>query len=131
MHDGLDIKVDINTNTFAMYSGTISGVRDSFSPGEYKDKSYGNYVLLTVQIDGSTYFIKFNHLNTVSVTQGQTINAGEIIGLSGTTGNAADDKVIPHLHLQVYDSDWNSIDQGPFLGTQFDDNQNPIPNPNC
>ena len=130
-HDGLDIKADLNTNTYAMYSGTVSGVRDTFSPGEYKRDSYGNYVMITVQINGSTYFIKYNHLNSVSVTQGQQVNVGDIIGTSGNTGNANSRGVTPHIHLQIFNSTWISIDPAPFLATQFDENYNPIPNSNC
>ena len=130
-HDGLDIKANINSKTYAMYRGTVSGLINTFSPNEYREKSYGNYIILTVQIGGNTYFIRYNHLNTVSVTQGQVVNSGDIIGLNGNTGNANSKGVTPHIHIQVFDSSWNSIDPEPFLGTQFDDNFNPIPNPNC
>jgi len=133
MHNGIDIKANINTNTYAMYSGTISGIRNTFTPGEYKSKSYGNYVQLTINLNGNTYFIKYNHLNNVSVVQGQEVNVGDIIGLNGNTGNAnpPTGKVTPHIHIQVFDSNWNSIDPAPFLGTQFDNDYNAIENPNC
>jgi len=130
-HSGLDVKANVNENAFAMYSGTISSIRNTFSPGKYKGNSYGNFVVITTVINGSTYNIKYNHLNSVSVTQGQTINVGDIIGLTGNTGNAADPDVIPHIHLQVFNSNWSqSLDPEDFLTTKFDSNYNPISN-NC
>lgn len=56
---------------------------------------------------------------------------GDIIGLSGNTGNAADTEVIPHIHIQVFNSNWSqSLDPEDFLQTKFDSNYNPISN-NC
>ena len=134
-HNGLDIHAPVNQNAFAMYSGTISSIRNTFSPGEYKENSYGNFIVITTVIDGITYNIKYNHLNTVSVIQGQRINSGDIIGLTGNTGNAnnpkAEVKVIPHIHLQVFNSNWSqSLNPEDFLKTKFDSNHNAISN-NC
>lgn len=112
-----------------MYSGTISSIRNTFSPGQYKKDSYGNYVIITTIVDGNTYNIKYNHLNTVSVSAGQPISAGDIIGLTGNTGNAnpPKSKVTPHIHLQVYNSNWSqSLDPADFLNTKFDSNYNTI-----
>jgi murein DD-endopeptidase MepM/ murein hydrolase activator NlpD len=130
-HNGLDIKASVNENAFAMYDGTVSIIRDTFAPGEYKKGSYGNFVVITAVIDGVTHNLKYNHLNTVSVIKGQKIKVGEIIGLTGNTGNAADPIVIPHIHLQVFNSNWTqSLNPEEFLKTKFDSNYNPIPN-NC
>jgi murein DD-endopeptidase MepM/ murein hydrolase activator NlpD len=131
-HDGLDIKAGVNKSVFAMYSGTISSIRNTFSPGEYKKDSYGNFVVITTIINGVTRNIKYNHLNNVSVTQGP-INVGDIIGLTGNTGNANPPvgTVIPHIHLQVFNSNWSqSLDPEDYLKTKFDSNYNPVSN-NC
>ncbi|GAA0762029.1 M23 family metallopeptidase [Psychroflexus lacisalsi] len=129
-HDGMDIKAELDTNVYAMYSGKISNIRDSFSPGQYQIDSYGNYVIITFQINGNTYFAKYNHLNTVSVVQGQSVVAGDIIGTAGNTGNAASAGVTPHIHLQVFNSSWQSINPSDFLNTKYDNNHNPISNCN-
>ena len=132
-HNGLDIHAPVNQNAFAMYSGTISSIRNTFSPGEYKKDSYGNFIVITTVIDGITYNIKYNHLNTVSVIQGQRINSGDIIGLTGNTGNANSptSEIIPHIHLQVFNSNWSqSLNPEDFLKTKFDSNHNAISN-NC
>jgi murein DD-endopeptidase MepM/ murein hydrolase activator NlpD len=132
-HDGLDIHAPVNQNAFAMYSGTISSIRNTFSPGEYEEGSYGNYIVITTVINGITYNIKYNHLNTVSVIQFQTINVGDVIGLTGNTGNAnpPTSTVTPHIHLQVFNSNWSQrLNPEDFLKTKFDSNHNTISN-NC
>ena len=129
-HDGIDLKAEPNSSTYSMNDGKVIDIRDSFSPGQYKYRSYGNYVIIQSEINGQTIFIKYNHLNAVSVIKGQTVSAGNIIGLSGTTGNITSN-VIPHIHLQVFTSSWESINPEDFLTTKFDTNQNSIPNSNC
>ncbi|MFS4456720.1 M23 family metallopeptidase [Maribacter sp. 2304DJ31-5] len=127
-HDGIDIKAKVNTSTFAMHDATVSKIRNSFNPGQYKKDSYGNFVLLTAKVNGKTIFIKYNHLNKVSVKKGDKVKAGDIIGINGNTGNAAAKGVIPHIHIQTYDSNWKSINPANFLHTKFDSNYNSIPN---
>ena len=129
-HDGLDIKAEVNTNTFSMYDGKVADIRDRFSPGEHKENSYGNFILVTTRINGETVFIKYNHLNEVHVKIGDRIKAGDIIGLNGNTGNAnpPNDNVTPHIHLQVFNTKWESINPLDFLTTKFDNQFNPISN---
>ena len=129
-HDGLDVKAAINTNTFSMYDGKVSDIRNSFAPGEYQFGSYGNFILVTTKINGETVFIKYNHLNEAHVKKGDIIKAGDIIGLNGNTGNAnpPDDKIEPHIHLQVFNTKWGSLNPFNFITTKFDNQFNPISN---
>lgn len=129
-HSGLDVKAAINTNTFSMYDGKVSDIRNSFSPGQYKNGSLGNYIQVTTRINGETVFIKYNHLNQVNVKKGDIIKAGDVIGLNGNTGNAnpPDDDIIPHIHFQVFNTQWESINPLDFLTTKFDNEFNPISN---
>lgn len=50
--------------------------------------------------------MRFAHLNTVNVRIGDKVSHSTILGLSGKTGNANSDDVIPHVRIQVmyYDS---------------------------
>lgn len=128
-HDGLDVKVEPNSYLFSMYTGTVTNIRNSFDPGEYKKDSYGNFITITSTINGTTYSIKYNHLNNVNVEVGQTVTVGEILGLTGNTGNAAARGVVPHIHIQIYNSNFSqSLNPEDFLNTKFDENQNPIKN---
>ena len=48
--------------------------------------------------DGHTYY--YAHLSSISVTDGQRVKAGDVIGAVGNTGNAI--TTPPHLHWQVH-----------------------------
>jgi murein DD-endopeptidase MepM/ murein hydrolase activator NlpD len=130
-HDGLDIKAVSNSNLYSMCDGEVVSVRNSFAPGQYKFRSFGNFVVVRSQINGNTVYIKFNHLNSVSVSKGQLVSAGDLLGLSGTTGNAAAKGVTPHVHIEVFDSSWNTLNPQDYLTTQFDSNYNAISSSNC
>lgn len=127
-HDGLDINAEINSPLYATHSGKVQDIRNSFSYGEYKNSSYGNYITIQTTVNGKTYFMKYNHLNRVDVIKGQNVSVGDVIGLNGNTGNANPpiNPPIPHIHIQVYDSNWKSINPINFLTTKFDSNFNPI-----
>lgn len=63
--------------------------------------SYGKNVRIQ-DADGNTHY--FAHLNDFNVKEGDTIQAGQVIGYSGNTGNSAS----PHLHYEVRRGDnWN------------------------
>lgn len=129
-HEGLDLKAAPNSNVFSMYDGKVVNLRDSFAPGKYKKDSKGNFILVSYRINGETIYVQYNHLNKVSITKGQIVKAGDIIGLSGTTGNVTK-KITPHVHIEVYNSVWKMVNPADYLTTKFDANYNAIPNSNC
>lgn len=124
-HDGTDIKADINSNLYAMHGGTVTDIRDSFDPGEYKPDSYGNYVRIKSTLSGDTVYLRYNHLNTVGVEVGDTVIAGDIIGRSGNTGNAQEMNgipVIPHVHIRarkVENGQEKRVDPENYMATKF------------
>jgi murein DD-endopeptidase MepM/ murein hydrolase activator NlpD len=69
-----------------------------FDPARGVDSVAGNHVIL----QGADACAVFAHLvpGTVSVTTGQRVRAGEIIGRVGHTGNST----APHLHFHLMDS---------------------------
>ncbi len=84
IHLGVDLKASENTRVFATSSGKVSFAGYSLTRGNciYLDHGFGLY---------TSYF----HLNKVFVNEGQIVFAGEIIGLSGSTGVSTG----PHLHF--------------------------------
>ncbi|MER6256269.1 M23 family metallopeptidase [Streptomyces sp. NPDC001584] len=56
--------------------------------------AYGNQVVLR-HADG--IYSQYAHLSRIDVSEGQTIPGGQVIGLSGNTGNTSG----PHLHMEV------------------------------
>ena len=85
-HEGIDIAVDYGTPVHATASGTvtIAGWADG----------YGNLV----EINHSNSIVtRYGHNSILLVTEGQTIKAGDIIALAGSTGLSTG----PHVHYEV------------------------------
>lgn len=96
LHRGLDIALPEGTEIHATHTGTVITV-------DY-DSSYGNYVVIA---DDMGFTTKYAHLYSVSVSEGQTMTIGDVIGGVGTTGNSTGN----HLHIEVlyYDLYFNPI----------------------
>lgn len=58
------------------------------------DSAYGEFVLLQ---HPSGYETMYGHLSRVVVQQGAMVRAGQVIGLSGSTGRST----APHLHFEI------------------------------
>ena len=102
-HDGTDIKANVNSPLHSMLAGTVTDLRNSFSPGKYEEDSYGNYVEITSIVNGEEIQLRYNHLNRVDVAMNSYITQGSQIGLTGNTGNAQTKNnvvVIPHVHIR-------------------------------
>jgi murein DD-endopeptidase MepM/ murein hydrolase activator NlpD len=85
-HPGLDIAVPLGTQVRASGGATVNQIGD--------DPEYGLYVLLD---HPEEYQTMYGHLSRIIVTDGQNVEAGEVIGLSGNTGRST----APHLHFEI------------------------------
>ncbi|MEV7791935.1 LysM peptidoglycan-binding domain-containing M23 family metallopeptidase [Streptomyces sp. NPDC087512] len=85
-HTGTDFVVPTGTPLKAVAAGTVV----SAGPGG----AYGNQVVIKLA-DG--YYAQYAHLSSISVSAGQSVTAGQQIGLSGATGNVTG----PHLHFEI------------------------------
>ncbi|MFJ8463644.1 M23 family metallopeptidase [Streptomyces swartbergensis] len=85
-HTGVDFVVPTGTSLKAVGAGTV------VSAGW--GGAYGNQVVIKLN-DGS--YAQYAHLSSLSVSAGQTVSAGQQIGLSGATGNVTG----PHLHFEI------------------------------
>lgn len=98
-HDGIDI---------GGTGGNLDGqAADSIGGGKvievgYQEKGYGNYVVVD---HGNGYTSLYGHLQKATVKQGDTVSAGQQVGVIGSTGSST----APHLHLRVH-KDGQSID---------------------
>lgn len=90
-HNGIDL-VNGNPNTpiFVSKEGTV------VTAGAQYFDWYGNYVVIR-HSDG--IYTGYAHLSRVDVSAGQTVTAGQQIGLMGTTGPSTGE----HLHFQFMD----------------------------
>ena len=103
-HYGVDFRAQVGTSVFAMASGTVEGTGDTDI--DCKGASFGKWVFIKHNNGLSSVF---GHLSAISVTKGETVKAGDIIGLSGNTGSST----APHLHIGVYASAGVKVDTVP------------------
>ncbi|MFF1322929.1 peptidoglycan DD-metalloendopeptidase family protein [Streptomyces chartreusis] len=85
-HTGVDFAAATGTPLKAVGAGTV------VSAGW--GGAYGNQVVIQLA-DG--HYAQYAHLSSLSVSSGQTVTAGQQIGLSGATGNVTG----PHLHFEI------------------------------
>ncbi|NYE60783.1 beta-lactamase regulating signal transducer with metallopeptidase domain [Duganella sp. 1224] len=88
-HKGIDFAAAKGTPVHAVASGTVIAA----GPIAENDGRYGNVVI----IDHGAQRSFFAHLDSVSVTAGQHVQAGALIGATGQSGFATG----PHLHMEV------------------------------
>lgn len=87
MHEGIDIDLNTGDPIYASFDGIIR--ISKFNPG-----GYGNYVLIRHYNGLETLY---GHLSESFVFPNQTVKAGDIIGLGGSTGRSSG----PHLHYEL------------------------------
>lgn len=85
-HYGTDFAAWTGTEILAFASGTVGMVG--------WDAGYGNYIIIMHPGGWRTLYA---HCSAVYVTGGDTVEAGQCIGLVGATGNVTG----PHLHLEL------------------------------
>ena len=87
-HTGLDIPTNRTpVNVFASASGKVMIAEHHWS--------YGNYVVI---YHGSGIQTLYAHLSKINVKVGQEVKQGDVIGISGSTGNSTG----IHVHFMVY-----------------------------
>lgn len=88
-HNGVDIASSINTSIFAAASGKVIIAKQGGWNG-----GYGSYVVISHPNGMQTLYA---HMNSISVSVGQNVTQGNVIGGMGTTGQSSG----VHLHFEV------------------------------
>jgi murein DD-endopeptidase MepM/ murein hydrolase activator NlpD len=97
-HDGIDLQVPVGTPVLAPFSGTVIDPRLHWIP--WDPARYGKVV--AIQSDEPTsvgYTVILVHLSSIGAPIGVHVTRGQVVGLTGITGDAAG--TIPHLHLEL------------------------------
>lgn len=95
-HDGIDISAEIGTEVKSMTSGTVMNV--------YTDPLWGNCVEIDHGDAITGYYFGLDPV--ISVTAGDKVSAGEVIGTVGNTADIESD-MEPHLHFALkYGNGW-------------------------
>lgn len=92
-HTGVDFPCPTGTYVCACADGVVVEVKEL-------TYSYGKYVVIKHEIDGQTLYTLYAHNSQLAVEVGDTVVKGQVIALSGSTGNSTG----PHLHLSVLTS---------------------------
>ena len=86
-HSGMDLAVPTGTSVRAALPGTVT-------VSTYNRGGYGYYVMID---HGSGLSTLYGHNSQLLARVGQTVEAGDVIALSGSTGRSTG----PHLHFEV------------------------------
>jgi LAS superfamily LD-carboxypeptidase LdcB len=103
-HGGVDFGVPLGNDILASCPGIVLATNTG-SPNTYGCTEagprcfygYGNVVKLLVRYQDRMYEIYTAHLSSVKVNAGDKIEKGQILGLSGNSGNSSG----PHLHFEI------------------------------
>ncbi|HEY9599655.1 MAG TPA: M23 family metallopeptidase, partial [Cyanophyceae cyanobacterium] len=102
-HSGIDLLAEEGTPVLAVESGTVAFAGEQ--------GVYGNLVVINHQGGRQT---RYAHLSRITVSRGEKVRRGAILGAVGSTGRPDIDK--PHLHFEVrYNSPSGWVAQDPEL----------------
>jgi murein DD-endopeptidase MepM/ murein hydrolase activator NlpD len=93
-HPGVDFELSIGTEVYASFPGVVVRVENHKGMGNVVSVRNGNILAL------------YAHLSEINVSLGQVVNEGQLIGLSGKTGEACP---TPHLHFELRDLSKNLL----------------------
>ena len=86
-HSGIDLAVPTGTPIRAALPGTVT-------VSSYNQGGYGYYIMID---HGTGLVTLYGHCSRLLASVGRTVEAGDVIALSGSTGRSTG----PHLHFEV------------------------------
>lgn len=94
-HYGIDFATPVGTPVIASVEGKIEAA--GWENAKDQKQGFGMRVRQVATIDGRKCYVFYAHLSELSVKEGDVIQAGTRVGLSGNTGKSSG----PHLHFEV------------------------------
>ncbi len=104
LHGGIDIPTgELGKNVLAVANGTVTSVKNECKHISAKcdcGGGWGNYITIKHTVNGVVYYSRYAHLtlNSIKVKKGDAVASGQLIGLSGSSGQSSG----PHLHLELF-----------------------------
>jgi murein DD-endopeptidase MepM/ murein hydrolase activator NlpD len=83
-HNGIDLHAR-SSKVFAMMQGRVIAVGQDKVSGKYVTLRHGNFA------------VSYCHLSQISVSQGQDVLSGDVVGITGNTGRSTGG----HLHITI------------------------------
>jgi len=93
-HQGWDFYAANGTPCYAIHDGKVISTAS--------DGDYGRRVVIeldTVKVDGGKVYAMYAHLSSYVVGIGEKVKKNDVIGYTGSTGNASNTD--PHLHFEL------------------------------
>lgn len=92
-HPGVDILAGWGAEVHAIAAGVVVATNDPFS------SSLGNHLMIQHKVDGQSLTSVYGHMQygSTSLSVGDTVKVGQVIGLVGSTGASTG----PHLHFEI------------------------------
>lgn len=104
LHAGIDLRTYCNTPLYAPRDATVRWA-------QWRN-GFGNQVMLDHgTVDGQSLMSSLNHLTRSTVSAGQRVRRGDLVGYAGNTGLSG----ACHLHFEVYRSG-STVNPAPLLG---------------
>lgn len=91
-HTGTDFRAAVGTHVYATKGGKVVEANNS---GRY-GSDYGNHVVIQCRSRWGRRQALYAHLSSIRVRYGAKVTTGQLVGLSGDTGNTFG----PHLHYE-------------------------------
>ncbi len=103
-HEGVDMMAERWTHIVAIESGTIYQLREG---------GLGGTTIWLHSDSGDSYYYAHLEAWADGLSKGQHVDAGELIGYVGTSGNAPD--WLPHLHFEYHPDLGPAVDPYPVV----------------
>src|SRR5680860_929157 len=129
-HSGLDVPCPMNTPLPSPFAGVVQ--YEGYIPPAAS--GYSNELIIILQLDGK--FVVLGHLSRTTVSAGQRVSVGQVIGYSGNSGyvlpkpTSANPNSGAHLHIEMRQgakasnkglSAYTPVDITPYLQTKEDE----------
>jgi len=119
MHNGIDfVSQDNYPAVYSILAGKVIYDFDGYDDSKRwtsKKHSAGNMLIIESLIDGLVHYVRYLHLIENYARAHSVIEQGSLIGKYGDVGISHGS----HLHLDIYDKDWQIIDPT-FILSQLD-----------
>ena len=118
-HDGIDfVSRSGDRRVFAVAPGVVVFDMDDYEEAlRWTDRRHsgGNMIIIAHNIGRArgarVYYARYLHLGENTVGKDWSVDEGQVVGEYADAGISYG----PHLHFDLYDSDWRKIDPTPLL----------------
>lgn len=107
-HQGVDLAGPIGTPVYAACEGTVVAAGSA--------SGFGQWIVIDHDINGKKVSTVYGHVDTIDVSVGQQVTAGQKIGTIGNRGESTG----PHLHFEIWEGGrldgGSAVDPAPQIG---------------